>query len=113
MAMVRKFLDLSTAHLTPRDADYLEGAAAEWEVIARGGGSASITCGRLPFGFFVHASDEPCEDVPDNIRRVMARARELDCDYILFDQDAEPCEGLPLFDAETGQETTWEALQAA
>jgi hypothetical protein len=43
----------------------------------------------------------------------MARARELGCDYILFDQDAEPCEGLPLFDAETDQETTWEALQAA
>ena len=105
MPTIRKFLDLSTAHLTTRDCDYLEDSV----VSAR----TSTVCMSYEHGFFVYASEEPGDDVSDNIKRAMAKARELDCDYLLFDQDAEPCEGLPLFDAETGQEATWEELQAA
>ncbi len=107
MANIRKFLDLAAAHLTPRDADYLE------ESCVRGAANTSTVSSRMEHGFFVYASEEPGDDVPGNIKRAMAKARELGCDYLLFDQDAEPCKGLPVFDSETGQEATWEELQAA
>ena len=108
MALTRKFLDLSAAHLTPQDAAYLEECA--WP--SREG----VLCMRYEHGFFVYAQhDLDCygEELSGNLRRAMTKACELGCDYLMFDQDAEPQEGLPVFDAETGQETTWEALQAA
>lgn len=81
---LRLFLDCSTAHLSPVARIYLE----------TGDGIASPT----PYGWFVHASEEPDALVPSDLAAVMAHARSLGAEYIAFDCDAAEIDELPVFD---------------
>lgn len=98
MAYVRKFLDLSTAHLSAEDIAYIEGEIA-------------IGCSAYSGenGFFAHCQedcDNPGELTADEKRpaglsRIFRHAIENGCEYVLFDRDAEPDPALPVFEEET------------
>jgi hypothetical protein len=84
---VRKYLDASTGNL-PHD-EFIE---MENHTIVR----------QHPYGSWVWV--RPADDMgnlPDefpNLAAIMAVAREHDCSWINFDQDADPLDGMPLFD---------------
>lgn len=90
---VRKFLDISTIHLRPKtrldiDSRIVPGTFYDHSV----------------YGWFmwVPSADfddrlEKLKDYPDLLACIY-RARELDCDYILFDVDAEIDDALPTYE---------------
>lgn len=77
---IRKFLDLSTAHLTP----------ATRQRIDDGEGPATAYPHPESYGWLIYVDEsnilEIYEDFPD-LLACMKAARQQDCDYILFDRD--------------------------
>lgn len=92
MTHVRRFLDLSTAHLSPRDRACLEASALAGE-------QGEVSCGAMPYGWFVYACDDR-PDISDTLWALMVEARRLGCDYLLFDADAQALPDFPCFDWE-------------
>jgi hypothetical protein len=94
---VRRFLDLSTAHLDEESRDWLE---------LRLGGNGMpnepvFNDAATEVGWWMWVpSEEKYErdDTPGALRRLFLHALALGCDYILFDRDAEPSPALPTFD---------------
>jgi hypothetical protein len=90
--MIRKFLDLSTAHLP----EYLGSHALS--------GVDGVTAYELCYGWLMwvppdpdgHAADYP--QLPAEVLTVQRYAREHACDYVLFDQDADVIDDLPTWD---------------
>lgn len=91
--MIRKFLDLSTAHLSPATLERFNGLPPD---------RLPFAGGPTDYGWFAYAHDENCGEgddaIPEEMFACMTFARAQGCDYILFDCDAEPIEGLPVFD---------------
>ena len=80
---VRRFLDLSTAHLTPATREYLE----------RNNASPTTYPHPHGYGWFIHVPEDPAldpepDEIPADLQTALALARTLDCDYLLFDRDA-------------------------
>ena len=89
---IRRFLDLSTAHLQPADRLFLEFSATPGSL----GGLAAMAG---TYGWFVYAHDERCCDsISDVLWAIFEQARALGCDYVLFDADGPVLEGLPVFE---------------
>lgn len=84
---LRVFFDCSTAHLSPSSRSYLDARCERDDLIAR-----------TPYGWFVWAEEVPDEGVPADLAGVMAHARSLTAEYILFDCDAPENPSLPAFD---------------
>jgi hypothetical protein len=93
-AVIRTFLNLSTAHLPP----YLGTP-----------GGLDTTAGVIAYatdnGFLLWVPDDPDESaqattdpVPDAVLAIQRYARQLGCDYVLFDADAEQVAALPTWD---------------
>lgn len=98
MANVRKFLDLSTVHLTEEQRLFgdRDGDRASW-------GSAVVDV--REYGFLLWVPDDPKdsaesteEGVPDNVLAIQLYARKHGCDYVLFDADADVDEALAVFE---------------
>jgi len=99
---VRRFLDLSTAHLPQALRDAVPGdLRTAW-------GSAHVAVLDY-YGFWLWVPDDPVEasdlggdePVPPEVLAIQLRARALECDYVLFDADGARDDDLPLF-AEEG-----------
>ncbi len=101
----RKFLDISTAHLSPAAKAWLsESATLNHAANYHGTGSgAALGCvGATLYGWFMAAPELPEADgidhgIPDEMHPIIKHAQSLGCGYILFDADADIIEGLPLF----------------
>ncbi len=97
MANVRKFLDLSVAHLNRAMRDYLNACAEPFSTFG-------LSTTRRPTGWFMYATDDPAcyddEQLPPHIRAICAYARANGCEYVLFDCDAELDPNLPVFEDE-------------
>lgn len=77
---VRKFLDLSTAHLDAEGRDHLEQ------------GGEGMVVYPTAYGWFVYVSEPDAlasYTVPQCLLDILDRARQLGCDYVLLDCDAE------------------------
>ena len=90
MTHVRRFLDLSTAHLALEDRTCLIGAA-------QAGVRGEVCCGAMPYGWFVYAHDER-PDIADTLWALMVEARRQGCEYLLFDADGPALPDFPCFD---------------
>lgn len=89
---LRLFFDCSNAHLSPATRDYLDAfAARDDEMIAA-----------TPYGWFLWVDDVLRPEHPDDLKQVVALARQLGADYILFDRDAPENPALPVFDEPDG-----------
>lgn len=97
---VRKFLDLSTRHLTPETRKWMCGQS-----LSAMGDHPKNWVAPTPYGWFVYADEENGSgDIPADLFACMTKARELDCEYILFDYDGsidEKVADLPVYDEET------------
>ena len=96
MSAVRRFLDLSNAHLRSEDRALLDACA--------GHDTGELLCASTPYGWFVFACEERPQ-ISDTLWALFEKARQHGCEYLLFDRDAASLDGFPLFD--------WEAEDAA
>ena len=91
-AVIRTFLDLSTAHLP----EHLGSHGLS--------GEDGVTAYHLPYGWLMwvppdpdaHAADHP--DLPPEVLAVQRYARRCGCDFVLFDADADQVGDLPSWD---------------
>src|SRR3546814_6020589 len=89
---LRSFLDCSTAHLSPAARDHLDMVAA----------SRSEMVAATPYGWFLWAGQDGVDDrMPDTLTAILAYARTLAADYVLFDADAplSPARAMTMLDA--------------
>ena len=102
MPNIRRFLDLSTAHLSVAARDRLD-QRSEFASVYEG------DC-----GYFAHCQEDPDapgqvtadDERPTELTAIFSYAIALGCEYVLFDRDAEIDEKLPTFDeAEFGVDT--------
>ncbi len=93
---VRRFLDVSSGHLSAETWAWLDGVTGDEAVRDPGNRSAEILGGRTRHGWFVYASEDPAAPIPDDLAAVMRLARRRDCEYLLLDCDAVPMEDLPV-----------------
>jgi hypothetical protein len=98
-AEVRRFLTVSTAHLRP-ELDNGPEAEIDWgPALASEMNFSADVC-----GFWLWVPNDPREsaladvdDMPEWVLAVQLRARDLGCDYVLFDPDAEELDGLSVW----------------
>lgn len=94
---IRRFLGLSTTHLSKEDRLFLESSAKPSSL----GGLAAMAG---TYGRFVYAHDERrCEGISDALWTIFERARALECSCVLFDADTAIMDDLSLFEEEEGR----------
>lgn len=101
---IRRFMDIGTGHLQPADRAFLDRSSEldNFEGVAAMKG---------PYGWFVYVNEERVvAGISDTLWAIMAKARRLGCEYVLFDADAPTHSGLPAFDYDTGAPSDGEAL---
>lgn len=99
---LRKFADLSTAHLTEDLSNWLE---VECRRRADGHATEGMpSVWNLGTGFFIWIPDPDFEHpefeqvVDPVLKHILAYAGAVGADYVLFDRDADVCSALPVFD---------------
>ncbi len=93
---VRRFLDVSSGHLSAETWAWLDGITADDVVRGPANRSAEILGGRTRHGWLVYALEDPAAPIPADLAAVLRRARQQDCEYVLLDVDAAPMAGLPI-----------------
>jgi len=93
---VRRFLDLSSGHLSAETWAWLDAQTTEAAVRGLGPDAQAVLAGRMRHGWFVYADAEPGETVPGDLAAVLRHARKLGCEYVLLDADAPPLADLPI-----------------
>ncbi len=94
--MIRKYLDLATAHLTYEDSQELEYAAQP--------ASTDLPPMRVcnhDYGWIIFMNDQIPDPIPgfsDSFQALIRHARAEKCDLINFDRDAIPEDQFPSFD---------------
>lgn len=89
---IRKVLDISISHLP------MEQGATLNEL-------DGVVAHEYQYGWLMWVPNDPDESnlameeqAPENILMLQRYARDLDCDYIMFDRDAEPEDQLPSYE---------------
>jgi hypothetical protein len=101
--MIGKYLDLSTAHLTPATRGLLDEAPDHLPTTMKHPGG---------YGWMVYVAEgaaigkEEEEDFPPDLLACLNLAREHDCGWMLIDTDADTIPGLPTYDDDGNPETT-------
>lgn len=106
--VVRKYLDLSTAHLSPAAKAWLsESATANHAANYHGFGAGAPlgTVGATLYGWFMHAPELPetggmDHGIPEDMWPIIRYAHEEGCAGILFDADADILPELPVLDGQ-------------
>lgn len=97
MASIRKFLDLSTAHLDQPSKDVLD-RAADLDPLNSFGPPVS----KGIYGWFMFAPEEMDEYADDELtpalRKISIYARLHDCAYVMFDADGPVDDNLPILE---------------
>ena len=96
---VRKFLDISTAHITENTAGMLDDSVHQFLGTAP---FIAYPLGDAGWLVYVPSEDSPntntlAEFHPD-LLACMEYARQHNCDYIMFDQDGTVIDDLPAYD---------------
>lgn len=95
--MIRRFLDVSSGHLAPATWEWLDAELAEERLRDTSRRGSTLPGGPTRHGWFVYAPEDPsAEAMPDDLTAVLRHARQLGCEYVLFDCDALPMEDLPV-----------------
>jgi hypothetical protein len=87
---IRKFLDVSTKHISPETRDVLESGEGTGNVIFDDHGAKG------EYGWWIYAPEDP-EDLqgfPDDLRAICELARQHGCSWICLDRDADEIAGL-------------------
>jgi len=89
MPEIRKFLTLSTGHVTKETQQILDGSTPKnWPVFGFGG----------EYGWVIYAHDEHDLEIPPDLWGLCEYARSKGCDYIMLDADADLIDDLPQYE---------------
>lgn len=84
--MITTMFTLSTAHLTPDTCNrWLHGCS--FAAFPKG-----------DYGWFVYVPDDLPGDIPSDLAECIALARGQNCDWLMFDRDADTLGILPVYD---------------
>lgn len=94
--MIRRFLDVSSGHLSAETWAWLDEQLADDRLREpMNSVAAGIAGGRTRHGWFVYAAEE-ANDYPADLGRVCSHARSRGAEYVLLDCDAIPNQDLPV-----------------
>jgi sugar phosphate isomerase/epimerase len=107
--MIRKFLDISTAHLSPEAKAWLDecgwcnAEASHYYDSAKHFGGSLGSVGLTLSGYLTWCPQEDHDEddwhgMPPDLAHVCRHARSLGCDYVLFDADSMPIDDLPTWE---------------
>lgn len=105
--MIRQFLDLSTAHLSPAALTWLDEAgwlnAQANHHQDSSGGAAISTLGSTYAGWFMHVPHPDLDGgdmggMPDDLKAICKFANDRGCSYALFDAEGPILADLPILD---------------
>ncbi len=95
--MIRRFLDVSSGHLTPDTWRWLDTQFADEELRdPRNHVASELAGGRTRYGWFIYAPEHPVNATPADLASVFKEARKHRAEYVMFDADAPPHPGLPV-----------------
>lgn len=95
--MLRTFLDASSGHLSSGTWDWLDAQLSDTPLRdPRNESAAEIAGGKTRYGWLVYAPEGIAEGLPEDLTRILLRAREQGAEYVLFDCDAAPAPDLPI-----------------
>ena len=92
---IERILVLSTAHISESTADEMNAATASTTRFPVN------VYGKSDFGWFIFVPSSleyPDNRVPEDLQAVLRYARENDCEWIMFDRDADIDGNLQVFD---------------
>ena len=94
--MIRRFLEVSSGHLSPATWDWLDAQLGDAVRDPRNDMAAQLAGGSIRHGWFVYAPEDPTDSLPEDLASVLAAARRQGAEYALFDCDALPNQDLPI-----------------
>lgn len=95
--MIRRFLDLSSGHLSSDTHAWLDAQLADAVLRAPDNTlAATIGGGKTRYGWFIYAPERVAEGLPADLTTVLLKAREQGAEYVLLDCDAPPHPDLPI-----------------
>lgn len=99
MSNVCKYLELSTAHISPAAREWLR-EQAELNDPERWSHCGAWHVAAHSHGWWMYAGDGTEDDsaMHDDLRPIADLSRSKGCDFILFDCDPDKIEGLPVYD---------------
>lgn len=89
---IYKYLDLSTAHITPETDRFLD-RESQWQL-------SEVTVYNKERGYFVHVPEKISElvNVPNDLKKCLKLAKKHGCNWLVLDGDAEIVEGLKTYE---------------
>jgi hypothetical protein len=92
MAII-KMLDVSSIHIQPETGDWLTSNSYHET-------GDPIVYAKQDYGWFVYTylDDEVPEDLPEDLKKVLAYARRIKCVWIMLDADGDTIKYLPVYD---------------
>lgn len=97
----RSILDISTGHLSFPSRDWLnEQSAISLAFRTEADERPVASIAGFGYGWFLtaHPPEGAREVMPDDINRILEYARAQQCDYVVFDRDADTVDELPSFE---------------
>jgi hypothetical protein len=91
--MADYFLDVCSGHLSAHTWAWLKRLLSDDPTLEH---TVRIAGGRTRFGWFVYAPEDMPEGLPRDLMTMLSAARAQGAEYVLFDADAAPSDGLPL-----------------
>lgn len=94
---IRAAMDCSTSHVSPALREWLTAKGLESCQADREVGN---WVAMYPFGWFIHASHAASKEdpMPPDLAPIIAKARSIGCDFVIFDRDGPDYDDLPKFD---------------
>jgi hypothetical protein len=95
--MPRRFLDASSGHLSAGTWAWLDAQLSDTLLRdPRSASAAQIAGGKTRYGWLVYGPEGIAEDLPEDLTRILLRARAQGAEYVLFDCDAAPALDWPI-----------------
>lgn len=97
----KSILDISTGHVSLPSRAWLDEQAAISLAFRHEDDERPVaTIAGFGYGWFMtaHPPEGALELMPDDIKAALQHARNVGCDYVVFDRDADSVEELPTFE---------------
>lgn len=90
-------LELSTAHITEQTAEWIDDNLVFQNTNILGTDMNIIAYQKGDYGWFIPLGQD-FDLVPADLKQVIEKAKQLKCDWIMLDRDAETVDGLRTYD---------------
>jgi len=88
--MIKKILEINGGHISKETSNIL---SSEPEFV-------NLIIQELDYGWMLSECEDTnldADNIPDDLKDIMLKARQLECDYVILDADAECFDGLAVY----------------